>query len=266
MNNIEQIDFKNVIGIVKSAAVDELLSRFTRVDSQKKSDGSLVTEADLAMQNRLETELLLAFPETVLLSEEMSISEQQDAFNSEKAVWCLDPLDGTSNFASGIPYFAVSLSLIKNNEVIMGLVYDPVRDECFYADMNTKAMLNGNDIELQYFDDNINNAIAIIDLKRLNRQLATRLVQEQPFASQRNFGASALDWCWLAVNRGQLYLHGKQNIWDYSAGQYIFHKMGGFSSTLDGSAVFSNKLEGRSVVAAVNKSLFKNWFDWIENN
>jgi myo-inositol-1(or 4)-monophosphatase len=225
-----------------------------------------VTEADLAMQKRVESELLSAYPETVLLSEEMTVDEQQDALNSNKAVWCLDPLDGTSNFASGIPYFAVSLSLIKNNEVIMGLVYDPTRDECFYADMNTKVMLNGNNIELEYFDENIRDAVAIIDLKRLNRDLATQLVLEQPFASQRNFGASALDWCWLAVNRGQLYLHGKQNIWDYSAGQYIFHKMGGFSSTLDGNAIFSNKLEGRSVVAAVNKPLFENCFDCIQNN
>ena len=187
--------------IVKKSAVEELLSRFTHVDSKKKSDGSLVTEADLVMQKRLETELLLAYPETTLLSEEMSLREQQDALNSGRLVWCLDPLDGTSNFASGIPYFAVSLSLIKNNDVIMGVVYDPTRDECFYADTNTNAMLNGKNIELEYFDENINNAIAIIDLKRLSRQLAARLVQEQPFASQRNFGASALDWCWLAVNR-----------------------------------------------------------------
>ena len=124
-----------------------------------------MTEADLVMQKRLETELLLAYPETTLLSEEMSLREQQDALNSGRLVWCLDPLDGTSNFASGIPYFAVSLSLIKNNDVIMGVVYDPTRDECFYADTNTNAMLNGKNIELEYFDENINNAIAIIDLK-----------------------------------------------------------------------------------------------------
>ena len=260
-----KIDIEKIIGLVKQAAREELLSRFTRVSSQQKSDGSIVTEADLAMQTRLQNELLSSYPDSVLLSEEMSISEQQDALNSGRSIWCLDPLDGTSNYASAIPYFAVSLSLIEENEVVMGLVYDPIRDECFYADEKTPATFNGKKLETSYLDNNIENTIAIIDFKRLKSDLSTRLIQEQPFASQRNFGASALDWCWLAINRGQLYLHGKQNIWDYSAGYFIFQKAGGISSTLEGEPVFSNKLEGRSVVAAVNKPLFDNWFNWIEN-
>ena len=258
------VDSKVVTAIVRKAAVEELLPRFTLVSSQQKSDGSVVTEADLAMQSRLESELLASFPDTVLLSEEMTKTEQQSALNSKHSVWCLDPLDGTSNYAAGIPYFAVSLSLIENNEVVMGLVYDPIRDECFFADNATSATLNGKTIDASYFNENIKNAIAIIDFKRLDTNLSLKLVQEQPFASQRNFGASALDWCWLAINRGQLYLHGKQNIWDYSAGHFIFNKMGGFSSTLDGEDIFSSKLEGRSVVAAVNKSLFHNWFNWLQ--
>lgn len=257
------MNFEIIPNIVKKAAIEELLPRFTTVSAELKSDGSIVTEADLSMQNRLQKELLDVFPDTTLLSEEMSIDEQRAALDSGQAVWCLDPLDGTSNFAAGIPYFAVSLSLIQNNEVIMGLVYDPVRDECFYADKNTPAMLNNNKLELVDDIKDISRAIAVVDLKRLESKLSIRLVQEQPFASQRNFGASALDWCWLAINRGQLYLHGKQNIWDYSAGHFIFQKAGGVSSTLEGESVFNNKLEGRSVVAAVNKFLFENWFKWI---
>ena len=260
-----KIDSKKIISLVKLAAQEELLSRFMRVNSQQKSDGSIVTEADLAMQDRLQNELLSAYPDSVLLSEEMSVSEQQDALNSGRSIWCLDPLDGTSNYASGIPYFAVSLSLINDNKVVMGLVYDPIRDECFYADKDTPSTLNGKKLETHYIDSNIKKAIAIIDFKRLKSDLSSRLVLEQPFASQRNFGASALDWCWLAANRGQLYLHGKQNIWDYSAGNLIFNKMGGFSRTLDGSNIYSHNLEGRSVVAAVNKPLLENWFDWIKD-
>ena len=259
------VNFKKIISIVKIAAKEELLSRFTRVDSQQKSDGSLVTEADLAMQTRLQNELLSAYPDIILLSEEMSISEQQVALNSDCSIWCLDPLDGTSNYASGIPYFAVSLSLIKDKKVIMGLVYDPIRDECFFADENSSATLNSKVLKENLFKDDIKRAIAIIDFKRLKGDLSCRLVQEQPFASQRNFGASALDWSWLAVNRGQIYLHGKQNIWDYSAGHFIFTKMGGFSCTLEGEPIFSHKLEGRSVVAAVNKPLLESWFNWIKN-
>ena len=266
MLNIMEIEFKVISNIVKQAAIEELLPRFTRVKAQAKSDGSIVTEADLAMQNRMEKELLSTFPNTILLSEEMSISEQEKAINSKLPIWCLDPLDGTSNYASGIPYFAVSLSLIINTNVVMGLVYDPVRDECFYTEVNKSSTLNENPIKNSEKSDKINEAIAIVDFKRLKSQLSMNLVTEQPFASQRNFGASALDWCWLAISRGQLYLHGKQNIWDYSAGHFIFENSGGFSTTLDGEPIFSNKLEGRSVVAAVNKPLFENWYRWIKSN
>ena len=257
------IDSNKIIELIKVSAREELLTRFTSVSAEKKADGSIVTEADLAMQNRLEKELSSSYPDTILLSEEMMESEQQVALKSDTPIWCLDPLDGTSNFASGIPYFAVSLSLIENNEVVMGLVYDPIRDECFYADTHSAASLNNEDIKIDYLNDNINDAIAIIDLKRLDGELSTRLVQEQPFASQRNFGASALDWCWLSVSRGHLYIHGKQNVWDYSAGQFIFSKAGGVSTTLNGEPVFNCQLEGRSVIAAVNESLFNNWASWV---
>lgn len=258
-----KIELQVISDLVKQAAKEELLPRYNTVVSQHKADGSIVTEADLAMQNRMQRELLTISPYSVLLSEEMTVKEQQEAINSSKLIWCLDPLDGTSNYASGIPYFAVSLSLIQDKEVIMGLVYDPIRDECFTAEKNMSAELNNKKIECAEVSEKIDKAIAIIDLKRLNSDLSVKLVQQQPFASQRNFGASALDWCWLTVNRGQLYLHGKQNIWDYSAGHFIFQQAGGYACTLDGESIFSHKLEGRSVVAAVNKPLLQAWMSWL---
>lgn len=250
-------------GIIKKAAREELLSRFTTVSSEQKADGSLVTEADLAMQSRLENELQNQWPDIVLLSEEMTAEQQQAVLNSEKPFWCLDPLDGTSNYAAGIPYFAVSLSLIERGEVKVGLVYDPVRDECFTANQSDVARLNGKELTLKQSKIDLKQSIAIIDFKRLSEELAIRLVKDQPFASQRNFGASALDWCWMAVNRGHIYLHGKQNIWDYSAGHFIFNRAGGHASTLDGEAIFVNQLMGRSVVAAESEDLLQQWLDWI---
>ncbi len=260
------INLTTIKNIIKNAAIEELLTRFTQVSAQLKADGSVVTEADLAMQNRLEAELLKEYPDFVLLSEEMTSEQQQNALNSESPVWCLDPLDGTSNYASGIPYFAVSLSLIHLGRVIMGLVYDPVRDEFFTATENEPALLNNKALKTSQEITDLNKAIAIIDFKRLESDLSIRLVQEQPFASQRNFGASALDWCWLAANRGHVYLHGKQNIWDYSAGYFIFQKAGGHACTLNDDEIFVNKLEGRSVVAAVNPSLQRNWRNWIKQS
>ena len=261
-----KIDTKSLVEIVKKAAKEELLSRFTLVTANTKQDGSVVTEADISMQNRMQVELLNAYPNSVLLSEEMSEKEQEAALSSDMPVWCLDPLDGTSNFAAAIPYFAVSLSLILNQEVVFGLVYDPVREESFIAEKDKPSKLNDQVIKLADKTHDIKKAIAIIDFKRLDKSLSTRLVEEQPFASQRNFGASALDWCWLAINRGQMYLHGKQNIWDYSAGHFIFENAGGCSYTLEGEAVFNCQLQPRSVVAAVNQSLLEHWYNWINKN
>jgi myo-inositol-1(or 4)-monophosphatase len=102
-----------------------------------------------------------------------------------------------------------------------------------------------------------------VDFKRLSPALATRLVGELPYASQRSFGSVALDWCWLALGRGHVYLHGRSNIWDYSAGNYIFTMAGGYSCTLDGENIFIDDLQPRSSVAAVDKKLFHEWTEWI---
>jgi len=261
-------DIQPLIQLIKTAAKEELLPRFAlaeqSIKSQQKKDGSVVTEADLAMQNRLVKELQSFCPEAVLLSEEMTVAEQQAMFEADRPLWCLDPLDGTSNFAAGVPYFAVSLSLIYQQKVIAGIVYEPLRDECFYADEHTPAHLNQQVLNLDASITELDRSIAIIDFKRLEKTLAAKLATEQPFASQRNFGASALDWCWLAAQRGHIYLHGRQNIWDYSAGQYIFEKAGGLSCTLDGEPIFVNKLVGRSAVAAITPALMQSWKAWLE--
>ncbi len=249
--------------LVISIAQQQLLPRFTRVSSEEKADGSLITEADLAMQQQLQQALQQHWPEISLLSEEMSAAQQQQALTGGTAVWCLDPLDGTTNFATGIPYFAVSLSLIVNAEVVLGLVYDPLRDECFFAENGQPATLNEQPLQTSTRIQKLKQAVAIIDFKRLAPALASHLVQQQPFASQRNFGASALDWCWLAAGRSHLYLHGRQNIWDYSAGSLIFRQAGGKACTLEGETVFTEQLSGRSVVAAENAMLLEQWYNWL---
>jgi len=194
------------------------------------------------------------------------VAEQEAVLNTSNAFWCLDPLDGTSNYAAGIPYFAVSLSLIHHGEVVLGLVYDPLREECFTAEKNGAVLLNEKNMQLNRGVRKLDDSIAIIDFKRLTEKLSVRLIKEQPFASQRNFGASALDWCWMAANRGHIYLHGKQNIWDYSAGLFIFKKAGGYACTLDGEDIFVNKLLGRSVLAAQSLVLLEDWKNWINEN
>ena len=249
--------------IIVPAAKEELLPRFARVERHRKRDGSVLTEADLAVQSRIAAELLKQWPETVFLGEEMTAAEQAELLRSGQPVWCLDPLDGTSNFAAGIPYFCVSLALLRQGEVMLGVVYDPIRDEYFYANPEQGARLNGEQLRLKSTGLELGQATALIDFKRLEKGLASRLVTRIPYASQRSFGSVALDWCWLAAGRCHVYLHGSSNIWDYVAGNYIFHAAGGYSTSLEGHSIFTQALTPRSSVAAVDQSLFSAWTEWL---
>lgn len=260
--NIEEL-----ISIIRQVARDELLPRFTKVKHCKKLDGSILTEADLAVQKTIEQKLKQLDDSILFLSEEMTVEEQENVLHQvDKAVWILDPLDGTTNFAAGIPYYAVSLALIEQGQAALGIVYDPERDECFVAEKGMGATLNGKPIKKNDEIVLLKNAVACIDLKRLPEKLAVKIVTQHPFRSQRSYGGVALDWCWLAMSRFDVYLHGKQNIWDYAAGQLIYSETGGLSCTLSGEPVFVKSLQARSGVAAVNHDLFTEWTSWLGIN
>lgn len=250
--------------LVVEAAREELLPRFNKVSHSFKLDGSVITEADLVMQERLQAALKQAYPSYSFLGEEMTSGEQQQQFVlPSTGLWCLDPLDGTSNFSLGIPCYSVSLALIVNAEIVMGVVYDPMRDECFSAQRGAGAWLNDEPIQSFHHAAPEEAGIAIVDFKRLSNDLCHRLIDDTPFKSQRSFGSVALDWCWLAAGRGHIYLHGSQNLWDYAAGNLIFKEAGGFSQTFKGEPVFNNTLAPRSAIAALDEKLFKKWSDWL---
>ena len=253
--------------IVRSVAHEELMARFNSqsFDQQTKQDGSVVTEADGAAQQQIAASLQEKWPDIAFLGEEMSVEEQQRKVQSN-AVWCLDPLDGTSNFASGIPYFGVSLALIEDQHQKLGLIYDPVRDECFTAAKGEGCWLNGKALSSAGMHANLaelKQMIAVVDLKRLRGPVLSSLVAEHPFRSQRNFGSCALEWCWLAAGRFQLYIHGGQKLWDYAAGTLILEEAGGVTTTLSGDQVFTAALEPRPVVAGFNKAAYQEWYAWI---
>lgn len=257
------MDINTLKGIVMSAAQEELLPRFTNVKRGIKADGTFLTEADLAVQSRIANELKTYWPEILFLGEEMPAVEQQTLLRSGEPIWILDPLDGTSNYASGIPFYSVSLALIEQGQLKIGLVYDPERDECFSAVKGEGAWFN--DERLQSIDTGLDlkQSTGLIDFKRLSPELATRLATEIPYSSQRSFGSVALDWCWIAVGRSHVYLHGRQNLWDYAAGHLILAEAGGQSCTLNGEVVFNNSLEPRSAVAALDPKMFKAWTGWL---
>ncbi|HSG11375.1 MAG TPA: inositol monophosphatase family protein [Gammaproteobacteria bacterium] len=252
-----------VQAIIVSAAREELLPRFARVERTRKRDGSILTEADTAMQTRIAASLQQLSPDVLFLGEEMEADEQAALLESGQPVWCLDPLDGTSNFACGIPYYCVALALLHKGHVELGLVYDPVRDECFSAVHGEGARLDGKPLRVVESGLALRQATALIDFKRLDAGLATRLVTDIPYASQRSFGSVALDWCWLAAGRSHIYLHGRSKVWDYAAGNLIFNEAGGHSVSLDGQPVFTRALSPRASVAAVDRGLFDAWTRWL---
>jgi len=250
--------------ILQAAAREELLPRFAHVERKLKRDGSIVTEADTAMQRRVCTDLKENWPSIPLLGEEMSAEEQQTLLdNDSDGLWLLDPLDGTSNFAAGIPFFCVSLALIRSGEVVLGIIYDPLRDECFAAEKGRGATLNGQSLQAPSDLPPFGRSMGLIDFKRLNGELVARLAGNPPYASQRSFGSGALDWCMIASGRCHLYLHGGQKLWDYAAGQLILNEAGGRAMTLQGEPVLHCTLSTRSVVAAATPQLFTVWYDWL---
>ncbi len=240
------------------------MADFGHTEFEYKEDGSVVTPADIAMQDRLERELKRLWPSIGMLGEEMDEQAQLSVIDSGEAYWCIDPLDGTSNYAVGLPFFAVSIALIINKQQRLGLIYDPVRDEMFSAIKDQGAFLNNKilDYSTMKFSDN-KPIVAEIDLKRLPKELAIKLVSESIFASQRNIGSSAIDWCWMAAGRFDIYLHGGQKLWDYAAGSLIFAEAGGRSISLDNEDVFRGQLETRSVLACFDDKLFNYWYQWI---
>jgi myo-inositol-1(or 4)-monophosphatase len=261
-------DLETLQELVRTAAREELLPRFADVQRHVKLDGSIVTEVDHAMQRRLQRELARRWPRYHFLGEEMSAEEHaQLARFSETGLWCLDPLDGTSNYCAGIPFFAVSLALLIDGRTEIGLVYDPVRDECFQARRGGGAWLNKLKLgALTSIPEGLRRAIAVVDFKRLAPSLAAKLGADPPYGSQRNFGSSSLEWCWLADSRFHVYLHGGQKLWDYAAGSLILAEAGGRAVTLEGEEVFSLGLAPRSVVAALEERLFHAWNDWMGRN
>ena len=243
---------------------DEWLPQFfNRTTAEIKSDGSIVTAADYAMQDSLARELKLLAPEIAMLSEEMSTKKQKEVMDSGQPYWCLDPVDGTNNFHHGVPLYAVSLALIEHNEIRLGIIYDPDRHELFSACQNSGLRINGQLHMKPEQPDILKKCLASVDFKRLNSAMKDRLLQDMPFKSQRNIGTCALEWAWLAAGRTQLILHGGEKFWDYAAGTLLLQEAGGLSSTDEGEAIFNNSLQNRLIIAASHRQLHQQWLAYL---
>ncbi len=254
---------EQVIAAARAVGREEVMPRYLKVAHQRKVDGSLLTEADLAAQSALFKRLHAIAP-LPMLGEEMTEVEQHDVWTlGDGGFWCVDPIDGTSNFVNGLPFFAISIALVRAGRTVLGVVYDPHADEAYYATAGGGAFLNGEALPLKTPPMELGRCMAGIDLKRIDRVLAGNLALKHPFASQRNLGASTLDWCYVAAGRFHIYLHGGQKMWDYAAGWLILKEAGGAVCGLNGGDFMAGDPWCRSALAAQTPELLEQWKNWV---
>lgn len=255
--------------LIKEIASNIIMPYYLKVQSMRKADGSVLSEADLAAQVAFQARL----PEIIdapVLGEEMTAEVQhrlwQSASNS--GLWVLDPIDGTNNFVNGIPHFAVSVAFIQNGQTQLGVIYSPMSDECYFAEYGQGAFLNHHPLPLHQMDKRLREAVAGVDIKRLRQaKLVSSINNFAPFGTLRCMGSSTLDWCYLAAGRFDIYLHGGQNLWDYAAGVLIAQEAGVYLATLENDEFWSGKHTfQRSVIAAGNEELFTKWLHWVRKN
>jgi myo-inositol-1(or 4)-monophosphatase len=250
------------IDTVRAVAAAEILPRYRNVAAMEKDDGSTVTAADFASQEAL-CRRLAALEDVPVIAEEMSATEQHAAWSRGGRLWCIDPLDGTRNFASAIPFFAVSVALMEDGRSVMGIVYDPIADEAFYAVRGAGAWLNHRPLAVPRVAPPLSLAVAEVSLRRDTAHLRGELKRHRPYARRVTSGSSALSWCHLAAARVDVMLHGGQKMWDYAAGALVLEEAGGIASTLENEAFWECDPWSRSVVAARGETLLREWRAWL---
>ncbi|OQS36883.1 inositol monophosphatase family protein [Chromobacterium sp. Rain0013] len=258
---------EQVMQVLREVARDEVMPRFLHVGKSRKDDGTLFTEADMACQQALQAALPRILPHPVL-GEEMELAEQDRLWaENQDGLWVVDPIDGTTNFVNGLPYFAISVGLMVGGKSRLGVIYNPVSQEMFYASRGEGAFLNGQRLPLKTVVNTMCDAIASVEVKYLRSgKLAARIGSTCPCGSLRNLGSSTLDWCYLAAGRYDLYLHGGQRLWDYAAGAVILEEAGGQIASLNSDDYWSDVIWKRSAIAALNPELFSQWHRWVRAN
>lgn len=251
--------------IVREVARTVTLPHYLTSTRTNKADGSSLTEADGLTQRALATRVqeILSSP---VLGEEMSFGQQAEIWAAARGgLWVIDPIDGTTNFANGIPMFSLSVAYMIEGITRFGVVYDPIADEAFYGARGAGAWLNGKRLPQRKPARELSQAVASADFKRLSPQLATRLAVHSPCFSLRSFGSSALEWCFVAAGRLDLHLSGGQMLWDYAVGKLLIEEAGGAASDLDGAHLEADPLAKQGVAVGASPQLHRQWLNWIRS-
>lgn len=219
------------------AGATEILRYFQgvfRVDN-KEGVNNLVTEADHASEKAILTVIQAAYPGHMILAEESGKSEQTDEYK-----WIVDPIDGTVNFAHGIPLNAVSIGIEKNGEIIMGVVYNPHLKELFFAEKGKGAFLNEKPIRVSQEKRVIKSCLVTgfpyIYLDQPNGPLEVFARFVKKGVPVRRIGSAAIDLCWVAAGRFDGFYEHKLEPWDSAAGSLIVTEAGGKITNHQGNA------------------------------
>ncbi len=197
-----------------------------------KGPRDLVTNGDYAAQEAVLVCLRAAFPDHAVLSEEGQFGETATGLR-----WIVDPVDGTTNYSRHLPFFSVSVALADGDDILVGAIYDPSRDEMFSALKGGGAYLNGRPIRAADSDD-LSRAILSLGLS-YDCDASVRIMEVGkhliPHCSTvRNLGSAALSLAYIAAGRLDSYLHSYLYPWDAAAGMLILREAGGKVTDLDG--------------------------------
>jgi myo-inositol-1(or 4)-monophosphatase len=241
-----------------------LIKDFREVENLQvsmKGAGDFVSRADIAAEKIIKTELMGARPNYGWLAEEGGEEPGTDPTRR----WIVDPLDGTTNFLHGLPHWAVSIALEHKGEVVAGVIYDPAKDESFYAEKGTGAWLNDKRLRVSGRNRMIEAIFATglpfggrSDLPETLQDLARLL---PACAGVRRWGSAALDLAYVAAGRYDGFWERRLNAWDLAAGVVILREAGGLVAPLrDGGNIL-----GDGEVIAANEALFDKFAKVIRN-
>ena len=211
----------------------------------KKGPTDFVTNSDLKTEKIIIEELKKAKPHYSIISEEKGIEKNKDIDN----FWIIDPIDGTVNFLHGIPHFAISIALKNKNEIVSGLIFDPIKDEIFYAEKNNGAFFNNHRIRVSK-KNQINDCLFATGGKAENEYKVPH----------RKSGCAALDLAYVASGRYDGFFQQNLNLWDIAAGIVLVKEAGGIINEIDLS--ISNNIKIVASSTDINSKLLEKLYNF----
>ena len=222
-----------------------------------KGPGNFVTASDKKVEKILIEELQKARPNYSILSEEIGKIN-----NDEEFKWIIDPIDGTSNFLHGIPHFAISIGLEHNEEIICGIIYDPIKDEMFTAEKGNGSYLNNQRIRVSSRSKLKDCLIATGGPRRNQKERDLALKEYDKFSSSvdipvRKMGSASLDMAYVAAGRFDGMWQRNLNYWDIAAGIILIKEAGGFVTDFNGNDAYIEKKTILATNSGINKEMIE---------